>query len=220
MAASWHGEVVVALEIAVIPVTPFQQNCALVWDGPSRQGAVFDPGGDVPQIEAAIAQAGVVVRDIFLTHGHIDHAGGAMLLAQALGVKITGPGAEDRFLLEGMAAQGRQFGLSAQNCTPDAWLMEGDEISVGGHGFEVLHCPGHTPGHMVFINRAAKFGILGDVLFRNSIGRTDFEYGDTDALINAIKTKLLPLPDDFAFICGHGEASTIGAERRSNPFIR
>ncbi len=209
-----------ALQIAVIPVTPFQQNCALVWDAASKQGAVFDPGGDVARIEAAIVQAGVVVRDIFLTHGHIDHAGGATPLAQALGVKITGPGAEDKFLLDGMAAQGRQFGLHAQNCTPDAWLNEGDEISVGGHVFEVLHCPGHTPGHLVFINRATNFGILGDVLFRNSIGRTDFEYGDTDALIGAIRTKLLPLPDDFAFICGHGETSTIGAERRSNPFIR
>jgi glyoxylase-like metal-dependent hydrolase (beta-lactamase superfamily II) len=208
------------LQIAIIEVTPFQQNCALVWDEETKAGAVFDPGGDVPRILSVIAETGVDVKDIFLTHGHIDHAGGAAELAEKLGVRVTGPGIEDEFLLQGMAAQGRQFGLIAQNCAPDAWLKEGDTITIGAAEFAVLHCPGHTPGHMVFVNHAANFGIFGDVLFRNSVGRTDFPYCDGRALIRAIKTKLLPLPDDFAFICGHGTASTIGAEKRSNPFIQ
>ena len=208
------------IQIAIIEVTPFQQNCALIWDEESKAGAVFDPGGDVPRILKVIEDSGVQVKDIFLTHGHIDHAGGAAELAEKLGVKITGPGIEDEFLLQGMAVQGRQFGLVAQNCTPDAWLKEGDKITICSAEFEVLHCPGHTPGHMVFVNHAANFGVFGDVLFRNSVGRTDFEYGNGRALIHAIKTKLLELPDDFAFICGHGVASTIGAEKRSNPFIQ
>jgi len=208
------------IQIAIIEVTPFQQNCALIWDEASKEGAVFDPGGDVPRILKVIEESGVQVKDIFLTHGHIDHAGGATELAEKLGVRITGPGMEDELLLQGMAEQGRQFGLVAQNCKPDAWLKEGDTITIGGAKFDVLHCPGHTPGHMVFVNHAANFGVFGDVLFRNSVGRTDFEYGNGRALIHAIKTKLLPLPDDFAFICGHGTASTIGAEKRSNPFIQ
>ena len=208
------------LQIAVIPVTPFQQNCTLIWNAENLRGAVVDPGGDVAQLLAAIKQAGITVTDIFLTHGHLDHAGGATELAAALGVKITGPGVEDKFLLDGMAEQARMFGFAAQNCAPDAWLREGDEVSMAGEMFEVLHCPGHTPGHVVFINRAANFGMVGDVLFRNSIGRTDLPYGDTDALLAAIAEKLMVLPDDFTFICGHGPNSTIGAERRSNPFLR
>ncbi|GLR66243.1 MBL fold metallo-hydrolase [Acidocella aquatica] len=208
------------LQVAVIPVTPFQQNCTLVWNAESLRGAVVDPGGDVPQLLAAIKQAGITVTDIFLTHGHLDHAGGAAELAAALGVKITGPGVEDKFLLDGIAVQAKTFGFHAQNCTPDTWLREGDRVSMGGEEFEVLHCPGHTPGHMVFINHEANFGMVGDVLFRNSIGRTDFPYGDTDALLDAIAAKLLVLPDDFTFICGHGPNSTIGAEKRSNPFLR
>ncbi len=208
------------LKIEIIPVTPFSQNCALIWDDASKAGAVIDPGGDVARIVAAIEQNGVAVRDIFLTHGHIDHAGGATELAAKLKVKITGPGIQDKFLLDANADQAKQYGLEGQNCAPDAWLNEADEISIGGVAFEVLDCPGHTPGHVVFVNRAEKFGIFGDVLFSNSVGRTDFPYSDTDALIHAIKTKLLVLPDDFKFICGHGPGSTIGAEKRSNPFIR
>ena len=208
------------LQIAVIPVTPFQQNCTLIWNAENLRGAVVDPGGDVPQLLAAIKQAGITVTDIFLTHGHLDHAGGAAELAAALGVKITGPGVEDKFLLDGIAAQAKSFGFHAQNCTPDTWLREGDRVNMGGEEFEVLHCPGHTPGHMVFINHEANFGMVGDVLFRNSVGRTDFPYGDTDTLLAAITAKLLVLPDDFTFICGHGPNSTIGAEKRSNPFLR
>ncbi|OYV33659.1 MAG: hypothetical protein B7Z80_23425 [Rhodospirillales bacterium 20-64-7] len=209
-----------SLQVRIVPVTPFQQNCALIWDDQTMRGAVIDPGGDAPAILAAIEQAGVTVEDIFLTHGHIDHAGAADELREALSVRICGPGGEDKFLLDNLAAQATQFGFTARNCTPDIWLREGDTVTIAGVEFAVLHCPGHTPGHMVFVNHAANFGIFGDVLFRNSVGRTDFPYGDTAALINAIKTKLLLLPDDFAFICGHGAASTIGAERRSNPFVQ
>jgi len=208
------------LQITIIPVTPFQQNCALVWDSESKTGAVVDPGGDVPRIIAAIAKAGVIVTDIFLTHGHLDHAGGAAELAAKLDVRVTGPGVEDKFLLDGIAVQAAQFGFSARNCAPDSWLREGDKITMAGAVFDVLHCPGHTPGHMVFVNHELNFGVFGDVLFQNSVGRTDFPYGDGDALITSIKTKLLHLPDDFTFICGHGGSSTIGTEKRSNPFIR
>ncbi len=208
------------LQVKLIPVTPFQQNCALIWDSETKDAAVIDPGGDVASITAVIAEEGVRVTDIFLTHGHLDHAGGAEELKAKLGVNITGPGEEDDFLLHGIKVQADSFGFRAEDCTPDAWLKEGDTITIGGMPFEVLHCPGHTPGHMVFVSRALNFGIFGDVLFRNSVGRTDFPYGDGAALVAAIKAKLMVLPDDFTFICGHGAASTIGAERQSNPFIR
>jgi glyoxylase-like metal-dependent hydrolase (beta-lactamase superfamily II) len=219
-AASEQEAIMGQLQVKIIPVTPFEQNCALIFDAETLQGAVIDPGGDVPRIMAAIAETKVTVNDIVLTHGHLDHAGGAAPLARALGVKVTGPDRRDQFLLDGLPEAGRNFGLNLAAVTPDRYLEEGDTIAIAGVEFSVLHCPGHTPGHVVFINQAQKFGIFGDVLFRNSVGRTDFAYGDTNQLITAIKTKLLPLPDDFAFICGHGVASTIGAERRSNPFIR
>lgn len=209
------------LQIELIPVTLFQQNCALIWDSETMKGSIVDPGGDVPRILGAIAKAGVTVEQIYLTHGHLDHAGGAAELAKALGVKIIGPDKRDQPLLNAITTQAKMFGATGmENATPDRWLTEGETVRIGGAAFEVLHCPGHTPGHVVFVNRAAKFGIFGDVLFRGSVGRTDFTYGDTAALIAAIKTKLLPLPDDFAFICGHGANSTIGVERRSNPFIQ
>jgi len=207
-------------KVAIIPVTPFEQNCALIWDTETGKGAVIDPGGDVPRILAAVAENKVTVDAIYLTHGHLDHAGGAAELAKALGVKITGPDQRDKFLLDTLPEAGRNFGLQLQAVTPDVWLTEGETVNIAGLDFEVLHCPGHTPGHVVFVNRAIKFGIFGDVLFRNSVGRTDFGYGNTEQLITAIKTKLMVLPDDFGFICGHGVASSIGAERRSNPFIR
>ncbi len=209
------------LQIEIIPVTPFQQNCALIWDASTMKGSVIDPGGEAPRIAAAIAKAGVTVEQIYLTHGHLDHAGGAAELAEALGVEIIGPDRRDEFLLHGITAQAKAFGLSGMaDATPNRWLTEGETVQIGGANFEVLHCPGHTPGHVVFVNRAAGFGIFGDVLFRGSVGRTDFPYCEPDALIAAIKTKLLPLPDGFAFICGHGPDSTVGAERRSNPFIQ
>jgi glyoxylase-like metal-dependent hydrolase (beta-lactamase superfamily II) len=209
------------LKIEIIPVTPFQQNCALIWNDETMKGAVIDPGGDVDKIRAAIAKAKVTVETIYLTHGHLDHAAGATELAKALNVEIAGPAVEDKFLLDSLPEQARRFGIdNLAPVIPDRWLAEGEQVAIGGDMFDVLHCPGHTPGHVVFVNRDMKFGILGDVLFRNSVGRTDFEYGSHEDLIAAIKTKLLVLPDDFAFICGHGVSSTIGAERRSNPFIR
>jgi glyoxylase-like metal-dependent hydrolase (beta-lactamase superfamily II) len=209
------------MQIDIIQVTPFQQNCALVWNTETKQGAVIDPGGDVDKILAAISKAGAAVETIFLTHGHLDHAAGAPELAAKLGVKIIGPEASDQFLLDSLPQQGAMFGVNGLSAVkPDQWLQEGDKVKIAGEDFDVLHCPGHTPGHVVFISQALKFGIFGDVLFRNSVGRTDFPYGNHDQLITAIQTKLLKLPDDFQFICGHGAASSIGAERRSNPFIQ
>ncbi len=208
-----------SLRHVIISVSPFQQNCALVWNEATGEGAVIDPGADVPEILAAITANKVKVTAIYLTHGHLDHAGGAAELSAALSIPIIGPGVEDEFLLNGIAVQAANFGFRAQNCTPTRYLAEGEQIDIGGIKLDVLHCPGHTPGHLVFIDHAAKFGILGDVLFRNSVGRTDFPYGNTEQLLTAIREKLLVLPDDFAFICGHGAASTIGAEKRSNPFL-
>jgi glyoxylase-like metal-dependent hydrolase (beta-lactamase superfamily II) len=205
----------------IVPVTPFQQNCAILWDDETMAGMVVDPGGDVPRIQEAIRQTGAKIEKIVLTHGHLDHAGGAAALRESLGgIPIEGPDQRDAFLLDGIAAQAAQYGFEAQNCTPDSWMSEGDVLMLGPHRFELLHCPGHTPGSLVFVNHAARFFIAGDVLFQGSVGRTDFPYGDTDALITAIKTKLLVLPDDYAFICGHGSGSTIGAEKASNPFLR
>jgi hydroxyacylglutathione hydrolase len=206
---------------AVIPVTPFQQNCTVLWDEANKRAVVVDPGGEVKRILAAIEQAGVTVERIWLTHGHMDHAGGADELRQALNnVPIEGPDQRDEFLLQGLEEQSRAFGFGARNVAPDRWLREGDNVALGEHRFEVLHCPGHTPGHVAFVNQAARFALVGDVLFQGSIGRTDFPYGDHVALIGAIKQKLLPLGDDVSFLCGHGPGSTIGAERRSNPFLR
>jgi glyoxylase-like metal-dependent hydrolase (beta-lactamase superfamily II) len=209
------------LKAAIVPVTPFQQNCTLLWDEATRRGAVVDPGGDLPRIEAGIKQTGMTVEKILLTHGHIDHAAGAAELKEKLGgVPIEGPHEADRFLLEGLVAQGLAMGMpGARNVTPDRWLAEGDEVTVAGATFAVLHCPGHSPGSVVLVNAAQRFALVGDVLFRGSIGRTDLPYGDHAALIQAIRTKLLPLGDDLVFICGHGPMSTIGDERRTNPFI-
>ncbi len=208
------------LRAAIIPVTPFQQNCTLLWDAATKVGAVVDPGGDLDAIRSAIDEVGIRVEKILLTHGHIDHAGGADELRSSLGVAIEGPHEADRILLDNLEVQGAGYGIPARNVTPDRWLQEGDEVTVAGHAFEILHCPGHSPGSVVMVNRKQKFMLAGDVIFRGSIGRTDFPYGDHDALIHAIKTKLFPLGDDFAFICGHGPTSTIGAERQTNPFLQ
>lgn len=213
------SEPAAGLKAAIVPVTPFQQNCTLLWNPRSMVGAVVDPGGDLDQIRSAIAEVGMVPEKILLTHGHIDHAGGADELRKVLGVPIEGPHEADRILLDNLEAQGLAYGIEARNLTPDRWLEEGDTVSVAGHEFEILHCPGHSPGSVVYVNKAQKFMLAGDVIFRGSIGRTDFPYGDHEALIAAIKTKLFPLGDGFAFICGHGPTSTIGAERRSNPFL-
>lgn len=210
----------------IVPVTPFQQNCAILWDDDSKAGLVIDPGGDVDRIVAAIEQTGARIEKIVLTHGHLDHAGGATGLRDALqarsggAIPIEGPDQRDEFLLSGIADQAAAYGFEASNVTPDRWMTEGDVLTLGPHRFEVLHCPGHTPGSVVFVNKAARFAVVGDVLFQGSVGRTDFPYGDHAALIRAIQTKLLPLGDDMSFICGHGPGSTIGAEKAGNPFLR
>ena len=209
------------LKAAIVPVTPFMQNCTLLWDETSNVGAVVDPGGDVDRIRNGITKAGMTVEKIIITHGHIDHAGAAAELKAALGgIPIEGPHLADKFLLDNLEGQGAHFGLDGvRNVTPDRWLDEGDTVSVAGATFGILHCPGHSPGSVVLVNEAQRFILMGDVLFKGSIGRTDFPYGDHDALIHAIKTKLLPLGDDYSFICGHGPMSTLGAERQSNPFL-
>jgi hydroxyacylglutathione hydrolase len=206
-------------KIMIIPVTPFQQNCSLVWNEDTLIGAVVDPGGDVDMILKAIAQSQVKVEKILLTHGHIDHAGGAAELRDKLKVGIEGPHTEDAFLLDALPQSGAQYGYEARVVTPDRWLREGDQVTVGALRFSVLECPGHTPGSVVLFNQANRFCFMGDVLFQGSVGRTDFPYGDHATLIASIRDKLLPLGDDVAFLPGHGPASTIGEERRSNPFL-
>ena len=213
------------LKAAIVQVTPFQQNCLLLWDAEARRGSVFDPGGNAERIFAAVTQSGFTVDSILLTHGHLDHAGGAEALQALLAgpgqpVEIIGPDIRDKFLLDGIAEQARRYGIEGMaNCTPDRWLTEGEQVAAAGLTFDVLHCPGHTPGHVVFSAPAAKLAVVGDVLFRGSVGRTDFPYGDSAALLDSIARKLLPLGDDVSFVCGHGPGSTLGAERRSNPFL-
>lgn len=209
------------LNAAIIPVTPFQQNCTVLFDADTKAGVVVDPGGDVEQILAALKDNDIKVAAIWLTHGHIDHAGGAMDLKEALGVDIIGPHEADKPLLDNIENQALRFGIAdaVRNCTPDRFLADGDKVAFGDHEFEVLHCPGHAPGHVVYYNRAAGFAHVGDVLFRGSVGRTDLPGGDHAALIRSIKEKLLPLGDEIGFICGHGPGSRFGDERRGNPFL-
>ena len=208
------------LRAAIIPVTVFQQNCTLLWSESTKKGAVVDPGGDLERVMDALEATGIEVEKILLTHGHIDHAGGAAELKDRLGVPIEGPHLADSFLLERLVDSGRSAGIAgSRNVTPDRWLDEGDQVGVGGADFAVLHCPGHSPGSVVFVNREQRFAIVGDVLFRGSVGRTDLPGGDPQALIRSIKTKLLPLGDDVTFLCGHGPTGTIGQERATNPFI-
>ena len=205
----------------IVPVTPFQQNCTILYDGDTKQGVVVDPGGDVDSIVAQLEAASVEVEAIWLTHGHIDHAGGAMELKRRLDVDIVGPHEDDRQMLEGLAVQAQMFGLAGEveNVTPDRWLLEGETLTFGEHSFEVRHTPGHAPGHVVFVNHAARFAHLGDVLFRGSIGRTDLPGGNHDTLLASIRDKVLPLGDEFGFLCGHGPGGSIGEERRTNPFL-
>ncbi len=205
---------------AIIPVTPFQQNCTLLWCEKTKKAAVVDPGGDIERIRDAIAQSGVTVEKIILTHGHIDHAGGAAELREELGVKIEGPHEADDFLLQRLEDQGKAYGFPARAVTPDRWLNEGDAVTVGDLTLDVLHCPGHSPGSVVLVSEAERFALVGDVIFQGSVGRVDLPGGDGKALIASIKDKLLPLGDDIAFICGHGPMSTLGQERQTNPFLQ
>jgi len=206
---------------AIVPVTPFQQNCTVLWCETTKRAVVIDPGGDLDRIKQVIANAGVGVEKILITHGHIDHAGGAAELKDVLAVPIEGPHRSDLFLLERLTESARAYGIGGvRNVVPDRWLDEGDQVTVGELSLDILHCPGHSPGSVVFVHRDQHFAIVGDVQFRGSVGRTDLPGGDHAALIRSIKTKLLPLGDEVLFLCGHGPASNIGDERATNPFLR
>jgi glyoxylase-like metal-dependent hydrolase (beta-lactamase superfamily II) len=213
-------------KVAIVPVTVFQQNCSLVWETGSMRAAVVDPGGEADKILDAIKRLGIKPELILLTHGHLDHAGGARDLKAALehdgaAVPIIGPDQRDRFLLDGIEEAQRAFGMTGlRNVTPDRWLTEGEAVELGALRFDVLHVPGHTPGHIVFVERTRRFAFTGDTVFQGSVGRTDFPYGDGPGLIAGIRAKLLPLGDDIGFVPGHGPASTFGAERQGNPFLR
>lgn len=210
------------LQAGIIPVTPFQQNCTVLFDQDSKEGVIVDPGGDVETILQVISENGLTLKEIWLTHGHIDHAGGADELRERLSIPVIGPHRDDLPLLSNLEMQAIKFGVDAQvrNVVPDRWLEDGDTVSFGNHTFEVRHCPGHAPGHVIYYNREQGFAHLGDVLFNGSIGRTDLPLGDHDTLLKSIKEKVLTLGDEVGFICGHGPGSRIGDERRTNPYLR
>lgn len=204
----------------IIPVTPFEQNCTLLWCETSRQAAVIDPGGDIDRILAALAAENLSLSKILVTHGHIDHAGGVAALAARTGAPVEGPHKEDAFWIDGMVQQSHMFGFpDVEPFVPTRWLQDGDTVLFGEISLQVLHCPGHTPGHVVFYHAPSQLAQVGDVLFQGSIGRTDFPRGDHATLIASILNKLLPLGDDVTFIPGHGPTSTFGEERRFNPFL-
>ena len=208
------------MRIAVIPVTPFQQNCSVLWDRASGKGAVIDPGGDLDAVLGVAAEHRVTLEKILLTHAHIDHAGATAALKRRLGLPVEGPHEGDRFWIDQLAEQGRQFGIASEGAfVPDRWLVDRDVVTVGGLTLEVRHCPGHTPGHVTFFHAPSRFAIVGDVLFRGSIGRTDFPGGDHATLIRSIRDNLFPLGDDVRFLPGHGAVSSFGDERRHNPFV-
>jgi hydroxyacylglutathione hydrolase len=207
------------LKAAIIPVTPLRQNCCLIWCTATMKGAFTDPGGDLDRLKAAAAQQGVVIEKLLLTHGHIDHCGSAKILADELGVAIEGPHQADRFWISRLEDDGRAYGITSKIFEPDRWLVDGDKVTVGELVLDVYHCPGHTPGHVVFHHPPSRLAIVGDVLFQGSIGRTDFPMGNHRDLIDAITRKLWPLGDDTAFVPGHGPMSSFGQERRTNPFV-
>ena len=207
------------LKAAIIPVTAFQQNCTLLWCTETMRGAFVDPGGDLDKLRTAVSQTGVTIEKILLTHGHIDHCGMSGVFAADLGVPIEGPQEEDRFWIAKLEEDSRGFGIQGQQFEPDRWLEDGDQVSVGNLVLDVRHCPGHTPGHVVFHHPASNLAIVGDVLFQGSIGRTDFPRGNHAQLIDSITQRLWPMGDNTAFVPGHGPMSTFGHERATNPFV-
>jgi hydroxyacylglutathione hydrolase len=207
------------LRAAIIPVTPLQQNCTLFWCTQTNKAALVDPGGDLHKLKDAVAKTGVELEKILITHGHIDHCGEAGKLAKELGLKIEGPEEQDRFWISRLDEDGKKYGVDGAVFEPDRWLIDGDQVTVGNLTLDVIHCPGHTPGHVVFYHEASRLAIVGDVLFQGSIGRTDFPMGNHQHLIDAITQKLWPLGDDVTFIPGHGPTSQFGYERKHNGFV-
>ena len=207
------------LRATIVPVTPIQQNCSIVWCTATMKAAVIDPGGDLARIQAAIAQAGVTVEKILITHGHIDHAGEAKPLADTLGVPIEGPHEADRFWLDRLAEDGKTYGIDGVPFVPDRWLVEGDTVTIGDLVLDVYETPGHTLGHVIFHHPASKLALVGDVLFQGSVGRSDMPGGNHQQLVRSVVEKLWPLGDETAFIPGHGAASTFAHERRTNMFV-
>ena len=208
------------LKIQVVPVTEYQQNCSIVYDDQSLEAIVLDPGGEAEKVAGEVKRLGVKVEAIWLTHGHLDHAGGADALKKLLDVQIIGPHIADKMLLDNIETVAAGYGLSGmQNAQPDRWLSEGETLSIGPHQFDVLHTPGHAPGHIIFVNKQDKLILMGDVLFQGSIGRTDLPGGNHQQLMDSITNKIIPLGDEMKFICGHSPPSTIGSERATNPFL-
>lgn len=209
------------MRYTIIPVTPYEQNCTLLVCEQTRQAALVDPGGDLDILLETVKQQGVTLESILVTHGHLDHVGGVAALSKQLSLPIIGPHVEDEFWIQALPEQSRMFGFpKSDSFVPSRWLKDGDSVEVGNEKLQVIHCPGHTPGHVVFYSTSANLAILGDVLFKGSIGRTDFPKGDYQTLINSIQLKLWPLGKDVAFIPGHGPMSTFGEEMRSNPFVK
>jgi hydroxyacylglutathione hydrolase len=204
----------------IAPVTPLQQNCTIVWCVKTNRAAIIDPGGEVPKLMAALEENGLTLEKIWITHGHLDHAGGTQAIKELTGVPIEGPHPDDQFWIDDIGTSGAKWGMpEARPFTPDRWLQDGDRVTLGETEFEVIHCPGHTPGHVVFFHRQARFAQVGDVLFQGSIGRTDFPRGNFQDLVDAITGKLWPLGDDVRFVPGHGPMSSFGQERKTNPFV-
>jgi glyoxylase-like metal-dependent hydrolase (beta-lactamase superfamily II) len=207
------------MKAAILPVTPLQQNCSLIWCTATNKAALIDPGGDLDKLKDGVARAGVELEKILITHGHLDHCGQAGMLAEELGLPIEGPHEDDRFWIARLDEDGGRFGMEAASFEPTRWLRHGDTVTVGDLTLDVIHCPGHTPGHVVFFHRPSRFAIVGDVLFKGSIGRTDFPMGNHQDLINSITQRLWPLGEDVTFIPGHGPTSTFGIERKTNAFV-